>query len=711
MVFASLCATLCFLTRCSNDQDPDPVADPNLVPTDVLSSLIVDSDGGVLETEGFSLTVPAGAFNSETEIKIYTEQENHFKSQNISPIYKIEGLPGEMNDPVQFKIKPSKDPDSTTFMALGTAMDFVTKDDPEFVFLLYPSTESNGDLIADFQPDKDWRDIFNSGRLSFSSIFEINKYLWVTAKNKYGTRSKKRVATTGKFNFNYHTIIPDYWIDTAFFFLKPYEIQFKDALRDVGTSIETNENLRIHINPFGSDDIAKGEYLYAIARAKLFPQPIILINSNYSKNMQTFLSVLLHLQSQYITEKFDKEVLQPNRYWYHIAIASWIGSGMFYENNRTQPLDWEGNELLALNGCIAGSGGNLEEASKHGYGMGSLFEYFELINEKVLYRDFLVTLKSYPNIIESINQLADSNIEFWWTDYIQHLINGELFEVSPQSVLDAVTEKYAINADADTSHTFTGDDYPDLSAKLYRVDLNKSFEEQDYLSINVTGNESYVSVYKISDNNTIAFIDGGKDVAIGALPDLVANGNDLLLLVTNSKNVTPYTGTTSIDCTVEHKKSEFPYNHCKIELRAKGKWEDDLQGIIENSFYLWWEAYGDYADGLFKAIHRPHEDTVVIMEIEIDPITLNILDFTATESERFASAEYTRYNAIEGSGKPLAGYTAWTARAYEVKGEETGTYIDLITSYKGSPGKMTDLLSVSYDTNSELRILFNVKQE
>jgi len=192
MVFASFCVTLCFLTACSNDQDPDPDSDsdPDLIPTDVLSSLVIDADGGVLETDGFSLTIPPGAFDSATELKIYDESENHFGNQNISSIYKIEGLPGEMNDPVQFKITPSEEPDSTTFMALGTAMDFVTKDDPEFVFLLYPATETDGSLIADFQPDEDWTGMLTSGRKSATSVFEINNYLWVAVRNKYGGRSE-----------------------------------------------------------------------------------------------------------------------------------------------------------------------------------------------------------------------------------------------------------------------------------------------------------------------------------------------------------------------------------------------------------------------------------------------------------------------------------------------------------------------------------------
>lgn len=713
MGYASLFLALCFVASCSTDQDPDPAntgPDPDIQPDDGIISETIGTQGGVLEMEGLSLTIPSGAFSSDVELKAYPETENYFEGPNISPIYKIEGLPTNLKKAVQFRIKTNEKFDTTSHMAMGTTMGIVPIEDPVFVHLLYPATFSKTDTIIEFQLENDFRGSLDVGRIAANSIFDISPYLWVAMRKNYTGLTIKREATNGAFKCKFPVGFDKEWVREGIEHLTGPDFGFRKIQSYLNHTIITKESIWIYINKFGADEISRGRYIYEAARTDWMPQPIILINSNYVKDKKTFIAQLSSMYYMYMMEKCDKNVLQPDHFWLHEAVASFIG-------NVEQPVNLDGKELNSFSGLIAGAGNSLKESETHGQGMSPFIKYIRSYYKNINQGDndargfldqLVISIAISSTFIEAINDVLEEKIEQWWPDYINTLISGDIYEIPFQEIKETISETYSFDSNADSINTFSAD-YPDLSGKLYRLNLNDNFSEDEYLSISVTGDDSFAAVYKLVDDQPLEFLNWGKDLVIKGLPDLAANG-DLLLVISNSKNVSPYTGKSTIDCTVERKKSDFPFNYCEIVVKAKARYDDDLQGVYDGNLFIKWKAFGIYEDGLFKADYRPDDNHVITMEIEIDPVKMSVLDFHASETEKNEQTDYTDYDAIEGSGKEFIGYKLYASRQYHIQGEETGAYIDLITSYNGTPGFMTDLLSVSYDSDSELTIRFEFKQ-
>lgn len=98
-------ALLVIFTSCSSDDGPTgPGGDD---PTDVLAAATLGPDGGWLGSDDVSLSVPAGALAQDTDLAIVASEEMGPFSQDVSPVYQLEGLPAELAGPVTLRFRHS----------------------------------------------------------------------------------------------------------------------------------------------------------------------------------------------------------------------------------------------------------------------------------------------------------------------------------------------------------------------------------------------------------------------------------------------------------------------------------------------------------------------------------------------------------------------------------------------------------------------------
>jgi len=78
---------------------------PEVEPVRPLVSGDVDGGGGELVHDDVVLTVPGGALDGSAQLAVYVEDGDHPFGVDGAPVYRITGLPGELNEPVTLRYR------------------------------------------------------------------------------------------------------------------------------------------------------------------------------------------------------------------------------------------------------------------------------------------------------------------------------------------------------------------------------------------------------------------------------------------------------------------------------------------------------------------------------------------------------------------------------------------------------------------------------
>lgn len=161
-----------------------------------------------------------------------------------------------------------------------------------------------------------------------------------------------------------------------------------------------------------------------------------------------------------------------------------------------------------------------------------------------------------PNGVDALLASVPEPEQFWFPEFFRRYIAGELCGVKADTFLQAIgsDDVFAVAGVGDTVKNFTFS-YPDLSAKLYRVNLRYPGLGSG-ASIHFTVESSGVSmadlqvqVFVLTDG-LLEFREAGTAVTIGDAKALMAAGYDLVAVVVNSAHASPYGTTTSIELAV-----------------------------------------------------------------------------------------------------------------------------------------------------------------
>ena len=108
--------SLFLLISCKDDKPTEPVDET----PEVLNESTIGTEGGKLEIEDFSLTVPEGAFDANGHLKLIAlTDENPFGSSGVTRFFQIEGFPTQYSKPLELKIKFEGTLTEETSIAVG----------------------------------------------------------------------------------------------------------------------------------------------------------------------------------------------------------------------------------------------------------------------------------------------------------------------------------------------------------------------------------------------------------------------------------------------------------------------------------------------------------------------------------------------------------------------------------------------------------------
>ncbi len=119
-------------------------------PQDVrLGDETIGAAGGTLEGEGFQLTVPEGAFDTDYELTLYLSSNDHgFGDDRLTKVYAVDGFPLFNLEPLWVSLEMESTPMDSALMALGRESLDPTTGNSEYTYNYYPAGESLSYLVC-----------------------------------------------------------------------------------------------------------------------------------------------------------------------------------------------------------------------------------------------------------------------------------------------------------------------------------------------------------------------------------------------------------------------------------------------------------------------------------------------------------------------------------------------------------------------------------
>ena len=500
-------------------------------------SQVISSAGGKLTTDDFSLTVPSGAFNSEAKLELYVSPTyDPFGNDGVSKTFRIEGLPDEYSKPLQVQIKYQGNLSGKSFIALGEDVFIRSLNTTETAYNLFPATASNGYLVCELPvPEQEKRtySLTNKTVQDAEPGYSRTTLQAVTGRGTY-TSDKKH------FEIIYPAFVANEVSDLADFLEEAYsEFQgmgFSYAARTEWPISVTVKDLGPELYGCSACSAWGDNYGYMEFNAdKMDDLPDMRITAGHE---------FFHLvQALYDPRnRFSKAKFASPHYWLDEATAVWSEEKFSNESNYCSPIR-KGHEMAPFSGMQAGAN---ENAQHYGYGMSAMIKY--LVNrygEDVLV-DIYEEIHNGAHPIKAISSSTDP-FAVWWNTFLNDYVLGKVYtDVSSALWVGNVSGNFKISSASDTSKTFSAT-YPDLSAKLYTVTLGyPSTNSNAAIKFKVTGEAAHVTVFKYKPGSIEYLGSATDEVPIYGVKKLTDDKWNLLVLVSDYRDVSPYTGTTNI---------------------------------------------------------------------------------------------------------------------------------------------------------------------
>jgi len=550
--------------------------------------------GGSLKTESFSITIPAGAFINEEELNLVELTDTGFFGDNSRSIrYMIEGLPETYEKTIKICIAYQGSLSEETFILIGSEAIDPESGEKEVFYDFFPAVDSSGFLIC-YIPGID-DDLGNESITKATAAESEKKWISVEVISDYFSNFyswgdiKYKIYIPANKKEYYSPMIKDY-LDNAYTRINHSILEYQQ-LKYVNIFSVFMANL-------AGEDYCKFAWRNGSSDHRKKPKGILAVNINKEDDTDMMSIMVGREVLRSLLFCFDPEypnLRQPDKidhHWLDQAILSWSETEFAHELDRADhiPSDFKGNELKPFVGMHAGimhgGGTMIQNITDHGRGMAAFIQflfdnYFDLV-VPVLYAK--ISEGSHPVeaiqfLLETMNMdLEGYSYKAEWCNFLNDYLQGSIYKISGKTFMESipVEQVFSINNDDDTLKIFQ-DTYPDLSAKLYRIDLNdQDFKEYGTLKFSLTGGSAAISdvgigIYGFA-NDKFTLLDDGSTLTV----ENIQIYNSIFVLIFNTTANAPYTGNSTIEFKVNARKSKtLPYNRCRLEIKCKGIYEHD----------------------------------------------------------------------------------------------------------------------------------------
>jgi|GEM_PF-4370019 len=684
----------------------------------IIKTVTIGPDGGKLETEEFSLSIPPESFTEVVDLSlgIETYYDDYFETR-LTKVFRVDGLPDILYRPLRVMLKNETTRYDSLYIAVGTsAFDIFFENEVTF-FNYYDAFDSSGYIISPELP-------FHSDYTK--PIAKINKYpyldfgsLLLTALTDVNIMESEHFRFESGISELSQLVISDILevAEQAYSDFCELLNQDKDIFWDLYKIITGDSKMRISPAQSG---FRTNKYCYIPFRYDVYKRPCFRIYISDEKlldeTMLPFIKQDLYHHLYFVfpfVRYLDKGMREPNQLWLHHAIAYW-SEELFNKAENFTPLEF----FMGLWNPFTGTPPTGTGYEFHGYnrqygmGMSAFIKYLTNIYGNSIVAKIFDRLYDDRIAIEAImNVLMEeyNHPEYiWWPDFYKEFIQGNIYNVPSKVFVNlARFEEWLSSRNPiefiwrDTTHEYTSK-YADLSAKLIRINIkcddiknNKSLRFKiDPKGLNI----DYVKVLVFGlKGDDLIFISEGNHFSIGHL----YNYDALLACVVNSANEAPYT--EYLDITLDITVSDDPFfKYCDIKI--------SVVGIVDTFKVVWnpgWYTLGSFIDNEYTGTIRKEKqggNTVGPIQVKVqDNFTIDELDVMAYHSDEYGTSQW----GFAASNIPPTEKERYMV-VYNHRGSGVCNYIrSVYKKYTYPDGRYSELSRFECDTNSYIHIKFH----
>ena len=565
-----LAFALVLAVSCNKDKLEPTESNTNF---EVEASVTIGPEGGSVETESFILTIPAGAFDSETDLVLSSAVDKEtFGECLVSKMYKIDGIPVEYNKSLKVKIKYEGTLSEESYIALGEEVFVSSLDSVTNAYQFMNAVDSSGWLVGEIPAPEVHPNTSGSKRKSTKET-DFTGYILGSVTNYLALYSESNhfFITYPMFLVN-STDVSELgkYLEEAYSFFQN-ELSF-----DYGN--RTNWPVRVVVCPFPLSYTAVGFYTNSCLGNNGG-----WIEFNYAalQNRQDIRTTAGHeffhlVQSLYDSRnRFSKAKFAADHHWFNEATAVWSES-FFSDEADFQSDIVDGNQMAPFNGLHAGSLLS-KDSLDHGYGLLSLINYLDgIYGTEFILKTYQSIYAEQMHIIDAISKHTSEPVS-WLEDFFRQYVLNNLNVLGTNiSYFNSQVHGTLSITNKDNVDTSLRSNYPDLSARLFSITFDeKNIDDNDNMIITTEGlTEITVIKWITGQDSKVEFVANstGK-LTIGNLKsDYIDKKARMFVLITNYKSVPPYTGKTLYDVNfnITREMTAPDYNRCKFYVIVKG---------------------------------------------------------------------------------------------------------------------------------------------
>lgn len=525
---------LLFLFSCSDDSTgPSGGADPEY---EVVAEADVGTGGGTVGDDGVEVTVPAGAFAQEVTLTLSASTDDRpFGDDGDDVTYRLDGVPSDFSGALTITLRPESGVAAEPYVGLGRSA-LVTSLGDERVGYRVVTPAAEGDSLLSFElepPTTEGKDEPSVISVVFSYLAGYDTY--------FSEHNYFQVAFPSGVTANQAAEVGVMLEDC-------YDLLGEDA--GIGFSYANRTRWPIMVT---IKELSPTVYGYAYSLPDDYNAGWLELNtlklSDAANLRRTAGHEFFHLVQSWYYPEYTWTIWKYM--WLDEACSVW-SEALISGDDTYVSLIREGNEYEPFQGLAntATSG-----AQNHGYGMSAAVKYLaDLYGDAVVesfYDGVLADEAPADCMLDAAGAYATPAV--WWPEFLTAYCENTVYTDMPPADLAASlvtsSRRFKIEAASDTLKTFTNT-YMDLSARMFRVDLDKAqWSDDEELVFSLDGDDGHgdLSIWSYGAGGLARLVGpvAGTQTVDGLQARHDAN-QDLLILVTNTRAVAPYQSTTDI---------------------------------------------------------------------------------------------------------------------------------------------------------------------
>ncbi|VAX29644.1 hypothetical protein MNBD_IGNAVI01-1594, partial [hydrothermal vent metagenome] len=571
-------------------------------PTEALAVAEIGPGGGTVKTNDVSIVVPSGAFNEKHNVAIYSvADDGAFGENTVSSSFKISGLPNDYTKAIKIKMKYTGELSGQSFIAAGDKVFDDVSGDTTTVYNLFQASDSSGYLIgilpASVDASLSKRESTEFGDPFYKIINAVTAYNWLQTEN---------------FSISYPRTLEF----NASFIAAVLEDAYSIVINDLGFSFN-NYLGKWNVTVVVQKEAVNDDFGFLSHKLNISRDMVRL--GKYSEIKLAMGISLINLGIDDSYSQISSNMEGDNYYWLEVAIKTWAEELFTDDPNFQYPAKFTANAMAPFNGMRAGAGTDYDRDifNKHGYGMSSMIKY--LVDDTRYGKTGIG--KTYQDIGKGVDPIAalinnmDAMVTDWWPDFIKTYMNGEIYHLPNDYFLDYAKLEWNINDENDILKIFASSDpavkfYPDLSAKLFKINLNyANFDASSSMLFSMKGpvTEDGLSliVFGIQNGEQVYLgTASAQDLEIPNLKEYYDNNmRQFLVVLVNCLGGSPFLGESDIDLTIKiNKKDEsiLSLTKCIVSVKTLTVIHREFNDGSQDDLIKYTTFLSDYALGSFN---------------------------------------------------------------------------------------------------------------